>query len=94
MSFMRKNIYRADAYSVETNHGIEIVPVDVVGDKATAFDLKDFVEGSEIVDFERCNDKVLANMTAPGYMDSTELCMFDTEKEAEEYLDDLYGEDY
>ena len=32
-------------------------------------------------------------VSAPGYLDCSEWCVFDTEEEAQEYLDDYYPED-
>jgi hypothetical protein len=34
-----------------------------------------------------------ARLSAPGYMDCTEWSVFDTEAEAQEYLDETYGDD-
>ena len=34
-----------------------------------------------------------ARLSAPGYMDCTEWCVFATEDEAEEYLRDTFGDD-
>lgn len=33
-----------------------------------------------------------ARLSAPGYMDCTEWSVFDTEQEAQEFLDEFYGE--
>lgn len=32
-------------------------------------------------------------MSAPGYLDCTEWCVFDSVKEAREYLKEYYGDD-
>lgn len=34
-----------------------------------------------------------ARLSAPGYMDCTEWCVFKTKKEAKEYIHKTYGED-
>jgi len=34
-----------------------------------------------------------ARLSAPGYLDCTDWCVFETEAEATEYLDDTYGDD-
>jgi hypothetical protein len=34
-----------------------------------------------------------ARLSAPGYLDCTEWCVFDTPEEAQEYLTEMYGED-
>lgn len=34
-----------------------------------------------------------ARLSAPGYLDCTEWTVFDTEKEAQAYLDETYGDD-
>lgn len=34
-----------------------------------------------------------ARLSAPGYMDCTEWAVFDSEQEAEDYLEEMYGEE-
>ena len=34
-----------------------------------------------------------ARLSAPGYMDCTEWCVFDSVEEAEEYLTETYGDE-
>ena len=34
-----------------------------------------------------------ARMSAPGYLDCTDWTLFDTEEEAMEYLEEMYGDD-
>lgn len=34
-----------------------------------------------------------ARLSMPGYQDCTEWCVFDTEAEAHQYLEDMYGDD-
>ena len=34
-----------------------------------------------------------ARLSAPGYLDCTDWCVFDTEQEARDYLDDMYGDE-
>ncbi len=82
MSFMQKQIWREDVWEVETSQGTELVPADLVGPKPSHEDFKDYLEGDEVYETELHKNKVLARMSAPGYMDQTCLLMFDTEQEA------------
>jgi len=55
--------------------------------------LEDFVLGDMITDISE-EKGWFARLSAPGYLDATEWSgPFDSEKEAEEYLDEMYGED-
>jgi hypothetical protein len=38
-------------------------------------------------------DKYGARLSAPGYLDCTEWCIFDTKEEAQAYLDETYPDD-
>lgn len=92
MAFMEQQIEHGEWYEVETNHGTEWLPVDVIGDISDESELSDYVEGTEIHSYTR-REGYGARLSAPGYMDCTDWCVFDTEQEAQEYLDETYGDD-
>jgi hypothetical protein len=99
MGFMEKQITGKERWAiVETNCGKEAVPIEQLNIAlpyrvsgfvaACARILRDYLEGSEIFDvIER--EGYGARLSAPGYLDSTDWTVFDTAKEAEDYLDDL-----
>jgi hypothetical protein len=95
-TFMRPYIERGEFFRVETTHGTEIIPADVigrtVGTAAEAF--ANYCEGS-IVDPDECvaiESGYLARLSAPGYMDCTEWSAHESEDAAREYLIQTYGE--
>ena len=106
MSFMQKEVTDAKQWvRVETDWGTEFVPADVLADcpnedevyddEHVDFDyfkdaLRDYVT-AEIAEMEVVTGYG-ARMSAPGYMDCTDWCVFDDQTEAEEYLEDTYGE--
>lgn len=106
MSFMQNEITDAKQWvRVETDWGTEFVPADVLADcpnKDEVYDdehvdfdyfkdaLRDYVT-AEITEMEVVTGYG-ARLSAPGYMDCTDWCVFDDQQEAEEYLEDTYGE--
>lgn len=97
MSFMKPEIYFGGYFEIETTHGTECVPADVIGrtcsTAAEAF--ANYVEGKiqdddELIEYR---EGWLTRMSAPGYMDCTEWSVHPTEEEAREYLADMYGDD-
>jgi hypothetical protein len=102
MSFMQRQIVGpAEWLQIETTSGTFFVPLDLFthienwdGESETPADYADvqtYCEGKPqswevITGFG-------ARLSAPGYMDCTEWAVFETEKEASEYLDDMYPED-
>lgn len=54
--------------------------------------VKDYTENTEI-DGITLIEGYGARLTAPGYLDRTEWAVFDTEDEAEAYLDDTYPDE-
>jgi hypothetical protein len=82
---MEPEIIECEYFEVETTQGTEFVPCDV----AEEDNLSDYVDG-EILHVEQ-HKGYLARLGMPGYMDCTEWCGFETEKEAKEYLIDMYG---
>ncbi len=109
MAFMKKQIVFDTWYEVETQDcGTCFVPSDVIGDiegvtedeinddspfwEDACDQIKDYVEGSRLLTI-RLVEGYGARLSAPGYMDCTEWSVFDTEKEAEDYLEEYYPDD-
>lgn len=95
--FMKPQVYKGQYFAVETTEGTEFVPSDVigrtVGTAAEAFE--NYVKGN-IEDPDECiecKSGWLARMNAPGYLDCTEWCAYDSETEAWEELLKAYGDD-
>ena len=97
MGFMEKQVYFDTYFEVETNIGTEIVPSDVIGRTcATHVEaLLDYLEGDPLDPDELCelHEGWIARMSAPGYMDCTSWTAHKSVEEADEYLEEMYGED-
>ena len=92
MSHMEKQVDYCTMYDVDTDCGSFLVPGDLVGDNPSPEDFRDYVDG-EPEDFTRVKGW-FARLSAPGYMDCTDwIGPYDTEEEAIEELDALYGEE-
>lgn len=90
---MRPVVERLSAWIVETTHGTEIVPTDLVGHAPNDAELAPFCYGA-IREVEGVVTGVFCRLSAPGYMDCTEWSgPFDTEVEARLYLADTYDID-
>lgn len=84
MAFMQRQIEHGAWWEVETdNDGTYYAPIDVEPED---------VAGGHIASVKRITGYG-ARLSAPGYMDCTDWCVFETEKEAVEYLDEYYPED-
>lgn len=101
MSFMQPQVYLSTYYRVETTHGTEFVPIEVVGDVSAYADpyaalqacCNGTIEG-EPGDFEFITATGwLARMSAPGYMDCTEWAAFASEQQARAYLAETYPDE-
>ena len=106
MSFMEKQIEFGKWIEVDTTHGIFFIPANMVGtleydeeneeytDEAKKR-LLPYLEVFKIEDIHSIEERkgFGARMSAPGYLDCTEWSVFDTEQEAEQYLDDYYGDE-
>lgn len=107
MGFMQQQIIKDEWYGVETGNGTEYIPSDLAAlglTVGTTYD-DDSPEWEEIIgalqDYTECTDissvELIegygARLSAPGYMDCTEWSVFDTEAEAQAFLDEFYGED-
>lgn len=89
MSFMQKQItYRRDWWEVDGTSGIEFFDcADFTKEQA-----KENYSGLKVWTVEKTTGYG-ARLSAPGYLDCTEWSVFETEKEAAEYLLDMYGEE-
>jgi hypothetical protein len=89
--FMQPVIYAGRFFEVETNHGSEYVDQDLIG--LTAYpehrEFFDYIDGSQVYEY-RLIDGYGAYLSAPGYMDRTELCVFASEQNAINYLIEYY----
>lgn len=89
MGFMQQQIAeKQEWHQVDTsNDGIVSYPAEMFS-KAWVAENHDVSEDEieTIIGFG-------ARLSAPGYLDCTEWAVFDTEKEAQDYLDEYYPED-
>lgn len=97
MSFMQKQIYQGGFFEIDTTHGIEIVPSDIIG-QTVSTDVSaflDYLEGTPLNDDEVIEYQygVLARMSAPGYLDCTCWSAHKTFEEANNFLNDMYDAD-
>ena len=95
MGFMEPEIYHGAYYSVETDCGTEIIPEDVAGRVNHNSDLQDYCEGKilEPLEYVTRNGGWLGRLSAPGYLDCTPWGVYDTEQEAIDSLQEMYGDD-
>jgi hypothetical protein len=97
MAFMQKQIYFSGYFAIDTTHGIQIVPDDVIGRTVSTHveAFANYIEGEPLDDDEMIEHQTgwLGRMSAPGYMDCTEWSAYKTEQEANEHLEEMYGED-
>ena len=99
MAFMEKQAEHMACWQIETTSGTESVPADLVGDKlspveSTRFELAPYLEGTPLRDADpEYVEGWFARLSAPGYLDCTDWSgPFASEKEAMEYLEELYGD--
>lgn len=105
MSFMQRQITRKQRWlQVETTHGTEFLNVHDTGlDLPNSEFLADGVTEENSADVQQyCEGTVQsweniegygARLSAPGYLDCTDWCVFDTPEKAEEYLEEMYGDE-
>lgn len=100
MGFMQRQIEHGKWYEIDGCEGTEFIPYDLVGD----VDLTDFDGGeipAEFADYCRNTEATTieiregwgARLSAPGYMDCTDWSVYDTEAEATESLEEMFGDD-
>ena len=100
MSFMKKQVTGRDSwYVVDGPWGTEFVPADIVGKvslrrqgREIPAGLADYCENREAYTIER-RKGYGARLSAPGYLDCTPWAIFDTEREALDYLEEEYPDD-
>lgn len=92
--FMTPSIVLGDCWEVQANHGeTHYVPASVCS-RAAGEDFSMYVEGT-IDEDETPVLRVgvfMAKLSASGYMDQTDLSVFDTLAEAEDYLAETYDD--
>jgi hypothetical protein len=93
---MEPQIVESDWYEVETTAGTWFVPadlctVDLDEEEPDLSPLQDYVEGRPM--HAELRHGFGARLSAPGYMDCTEWAVFDTEDEAQAYLDENYPDE-
>ena len=86
---MKPQVVFDDWWKVGTEYGDCFVPYDVVGYNPKPVDFHHFVHGRLCGDYEKV-EGYGARMFAPGYTDCTDWALFDTEKEAWDYLKETY----
>lgn len=96
MSHMQPDVSFASYFEVDTTHGIEIVPTDVVNRTidVTGETLLNYLSGAPLDKDATIEPKTgwLARLSAPGYMDCTDWTAHATEAEARAYLEEQYGD--
>jgi len=109
-SFMQPQVYKGAAWRIETYNGTETIPDDVVslapftGDEDSAeysawlqdaiAKLTDYCEGAIIEVPNAPTAGWLGRMSASGYSDCTDWCLYDSESEAMQDLADHYGNNF
>ena len=100
--FMQRQITgKQNWLRVETTQGTEFIPAELVGDIADCADADDmpiwFNQVQQYTNGEPQSWETIkgygARLSAPGYLDCTDWCVFDSVADAEAYLDDMYGDD-
>lgn len=98
MSFMQQEITECQEwYQVDGNAGTEFIPADIVRwNDGTMEDMieavRDYYPGSTIYSVEEIKGYG-ARLSASGYLDCTDWSVFETEDEAQEYLEEMYGDE-
>jgi len=96
MAFMVPEYVYGKWFVVETDHGTEIIPLDVVEadrrpEASIADVLKPYLEGKyESHEIRKCWG---ARLSAPGYLDCTVWMLFDTEEQARADIREMYDVD-
>jgi hypothetical protein len=105
---MKKEIYQGSAYSVDTDNGIVIVPLDIVGD--IGLGEGDYLNDDDGARFEVASNLLLdfvegeiqsiekvsgwlGRLSMPGYLDATEWEIGESKQGVSDILNQLYGDD-
>ena len=93
MGFMQRQVTEKQLWwEVETTHGTEWLPVELIGKEPADSDaFADYCEG-DVLSWEQ-REGFGARLSAPGYLDCTEWSVFDTAEAAETYLAENYPDD-
>lgn len=81
---MEPMIWKGDFWAVETSDGLAFVEDEIMGWLPTLEDFREYTEGDP-ESFQRVKGWG-AYLTMPGYLDRTDLAVFNTEDEAIEHL--------
>lgn len=95
MLHMHPQIYYDQYFEIDTSQGIQIIPASVVStdpENVTLEDLRDFYEGEPYTEEFELKEGWLARMSAPGYMDCTEWTAHESFLDADNYLEEMYGD--
>lgn len=89
---MKKQIQYDRFFKIETSHGTEWIPQDVIGKQSTltASEARPYIEGEFISAV--LVDGYGARYTMPGYLDCTPWTVFETEAKALDFLKHYYDE--
>ena len=103
MTFMKPVIEFGKWYEIDSPCGVSVVPFDIIGTIHQAFlcNPPSSYARKRVLDYAECSDAkdiwtieiregFGARLSASGYMDCTEWTVFDSEKEAKEYLVEMY----
>ena len=97
VGFMQPEVVYGSWWLIVTQHcASTIIPRDLVTTNPNKPDFslfEDYVSGrDQIMLVELITGKWGGRLSAPGYLDCTDWDLFDTEKEAINYLEETYGE--
>jgi hypothetical protein len=104
MNFMQPNIVKGLFLKVETDNGTEAIPSELLkgwDGPVTREMVEQYCEGTPEASGGGENEVdarwvygIFARLSAPGYLDSTDWSgPYDTEVEAQEHLEEMYGEE-
>lgn len=79
MSFMQLETFRGRYFECDTTAGIEFVPGNLVAKAPTLAELQQYCSGTiQQADDVTIRVGLLARMQAPGYLDATDWCAYDS----------------
>lgn len=87
MSFMQTQVLHGDWWEVETKEGTVILPVEFFPTKES---VKEAHPDAYSITIHL--DKWGARLSAPGYLDCTDWTLHETDTDALEYLEEVYGD--
>jgi hypothetical protein len=95
---MVPRVWQCDVWEIDGNQGTAYVPADAVGiaridgviDDRRVGKFADYYDGQTIYSATYRTGVWCARLSAPGYMDQTDVSVFETRAEAEAYLVETY----